>query len=207
MTTAQFNRLVGRPITDYAADCHAASIALVKALGLGHRVARGTCEGVFGQHSWVVVGMDCYDPDADVIDPTLWSYDASVAGVWTGKNMLRHRPHGTGSIWTWGRPPAATDDPIALDMSGMSAAARDFLGLLGPLDRRGWMCLASDAPVQGWPAGEILGAMWQDETLSACVPIDRVGMLTTLNPGGLYLPQEQYVANLFGTFQQPRWSR
>ncbi len=57
--------------------------------------------------------------------------------------------------------------------------------MLGPLDRRGWATLAH-APVEGWPAGEILGAMC-DSGMEAVVPIDIIGMLTDRNPSGLYL--------------------
>lgn len=61
--------------------------------------------------------------------------------------------------------------------------------MLGPLDRRAWHLLASQAPVLGWPAAEIIAAMDDTEELSAFVPIDRLGMLTDRNPGGLYLPE------------------
>ena len=42
------------------------------------------------------------------------------------------------------------------------------------------------APVEDWPAGEIFAAMDDTEGLKALVPIDKLGMLTDRNPGGLY---------------------
>ena len=63
------------PLDDWAGQCHAASLKLVRHGDLGAcRVARGACRGVLGQHSWVVLGDDCYDKLATIIDPTLWSY-------------------------------------------------------------------------------------------------------------------------------------
>lgn len=141
-----------------------------------------------GQHSWVVLGHDCYDPGAIIIDPTLWSYDSSVSGVWTGTyNDQRHTPHGMGSIWKWGRPDAPTGPVVELKpRQPWSEQAKGFLELLGPLDQKGWIVLAH-APVQGWPAAEIIDAMCESG-LQEFIPVDRVGMLTDRNPGGLYLP-------------------
>ena len=64
--------------------------------------------------------------------------------------------------------------------------ARAFLELVGPLDYHGWGVLAH-APVQGWPSGEILAAITDTKPLAVLVPIDRLGMLTDRNPGGLYM--------------------
>ena len=61
-----------------------------------------------------------------------------------------------------------------------------FLNLLGPLDKNGWITLAH-APVERWPAGEIIDAMCESG-LEGYVPIDIVGMTTDRNPSGLYLP-------------------
>jgi hypothetical protein len=172
-------------------DCHRASHTIVKARVFPQaRVARGFCAGVGGQHSWVVVGDDCYDQDAQIIDPTLWSYDTSVHGIWYGGYTDgRHVPHGGfKSIWSWGMPPAPTREPVKLTPKApLSPDARYFLELLGPLDVLGWGTLASHAPPGGWPAGEILSAMADTPILCALVPIDRLGMLTNRNPGGLYL--------------------
>jgi hypothetical protein len=44
----------------------------------------------------------------------------------------------------------------------------------------------ANAPVEGWPAREILTAMAATPRLAACVPIDILGMVTDLNPKGLY---------------------
>lgn len=177
------------PLQRWHHDCHAASIELVRSGVLGDsRVARGTCTGVGAQHSWVVLGNDCYDDDAQIVDPTLWSYNPSVEGIWYGsyRDGL-HTPHGKGSIWKWGRPERATGEPIKLTpRNPFSTEARMFLGLLGPLDRKGWSMLAH-APVEQWPASEIIDAMCEDERLEAVIPIDIVGMITQRNPGGMYL--------------------
>lgn len=188
MTPEEFHEIVGAPLESFACQCHAASIALVKA-GVGSRVARGTAPGVAGQHSWVVEGMDCYDPNADVIDPTIWSYVGGPPRVVHAKaGKAGYAPHGAGSIWSWGRPDYPTGTII--DIGGAwSKEAEIFLDILGPLDMNGWRQLAH-APVEGWPAGEILARMQENPALAQWIPIDRIGMLTDLNPGGLYLPEE-----------------
>lgn len=175
------------PLDQWGCKCHEASVVLVRSGVLGaSRVARGSCEGVGGQHSWVVLGDDCYDARATIVDPTLWSYDADVEGVWVGTADVRHRPFGAGSIWRWGRPQNASGEDFQLKPSKpWSERAKLFLDLLGPLDRNGWITLAH-APVEGWPAAEIIDAMCESE-LKAHVPIDIVGMLTDRNPQGLYL--------------------
>jgi hypothetical protein len=191
VTVAQVEEAWAGPFETTSHQCHAVSLAIVRAgLVPGGRVARGACRGVVGQHSWVTVG-DPYVLGAPILDATLWSYDPSVEGVWTGRatNEGRHVPHGgAGSIWTYGRPPPAQGEPVALvGQDELSRDAQLFLELLGPLDRRGWAMLA-DAPVLGWPAAEIIAAMDDTPELRALVPIDRLGMLTDRNPSGLYLP-------------------
>jgi hypothetical protein len=137
-----------------------------------------------------VLGWDCYDKNATVVDPTLWSYDETVEGIWTGKASERpHDPFGAGSIWQWGRPNEATGEVITLD-GEFSSAARVFLDMLGPLDLEGWSVLAH-APVEQWPSKEILAAMYRDKRISARIPIDIVGMATDENPRGLYLPRTE----------------
>ena len=179
------------PLEQFTHQCHKASLSIVRSgLVPGSRVARGTCRGVGGQHSWVVVGDDVYAPNAQIIDPTLWSYDPSVTGVWYGSARDgRHVPHnGRGSIWTWGKPVAPREDPVPLQpKQPLSPLAQMFLEVVGPLDRWGWGQLMQ-APVKGWPAGEIIAAMDDTPALSALVPIDLLGMLTDRNPSGLYLP-------------------
>lgn len=177
------------PLEQWGCQCHAASAALVNSEGFPPaRVARGACKGVGGQHSWVVLGDDCYDDDATIVDPTLWSYDKSVEGVWVGSYRDgRHTPHGKGSIWKWGRPENCLPQH-AVELTPRepwSPEAEMFIGLLGPLDERGWVMLAH-APVEDWPAGEIIDAMCESG-LEAYVPVDIVGMTTDRNPGGLYL--------------------
>jgi len=178
------------PLSDYARQCHAASIKLVRA-GLAVRVARGFCEGVGSQHSWAVLGDDCYSPDVRIVDPTLWSYTGSDPEVWVGsaKDGL-HRPHGSGIIWQWGRPSQCDRPDRVIKLTPrrpFSDWAETFLGTLGPLDYEGWSMLAH-APVGGWPSGEVFEAMHHTEGLGNLVPIDVLGMTTNINPGGLYLP-------------------
>lgn len=172
----------------WAAQCHAASLKLVKSglLPDTARVARGTCPPVFAQHSWVVVSGDCYDPDAFVIDPTLWSYDDTVEGIWVGyANERPHRPHGSGSIWEYGSPQHNGGVTIPLNREGLSNIAKVFLELVEPLDAKGWSQLVH-APVGGWPSAEILTRIAETPGLAVLIPIDIVGMATDLNPQGLY---------------------
>lgn len=177
------------PFERWAHQCHAVSLAIVRAGFVpGGRVARGTCTGVMSQHSWIVAGDDCYAADARIIDPTLWSYDSAVDGVWYGTARDgRHVPHGgTGSIWTYGKPTHAGGDTITLTPAEpLSAEARRFLRMVEPLDRTGWSVLLH-APVDGWPAGEIVAAASDTPALAALVPIDLLGMLTDRNPSGGY---------------------
>jgi hypothetical protein len=189
LTTA--SELVLGDLSTWAYQCHAASITLVKALSRPSRVARGTCPGVGGQHSWVVLGDDCYDESAIIIDPTLWSYRDDVDGIYIGPASVHgHRPHGHGTIWRYGRPADPTGPVIELARP-VSRSARDFLSIAAPqgLDRQGWAVLAN-SPIGGWPAGEIIAAMDDTPELSELVPIDRLGMLTDRNPQGLYLKGE-----------------
>lgn len=180
------------PLSSWAHQCHAASIAMVKCdalwpAGTIRRVARGSCLGVGGQHSWIVLSHDCYDLDARVIDPTLWSYDDKIVGIHHDTQRRRYKPHGYGSIFEYGKPGSYGEKPIKIKKEGLSDAAIAFLAMVEPLDRRGWMELAN-APVLGWPAREVIEAMDDTPKLAAFVPIDRLGMLTNANPGGLYLP-------------------
>jgi hypothetical protein len=185
------------PLERWAHQCHGASLKLVSERIFGQaRVARGACSGVGGQHSWVVIGDDCYDRGAVIVDPTLWSYRGGNPRVWVGSLADGlHTPHGSGSIWAWGRPNEASGPVVELTpRRPFSPAARMFLDLLGPLDREGWIMLAH-APMQGWPAAEIIDAICETpdpslrgQTFQGYVPVDVVGMLTDRNPSGLYLP-------------------
>jgi hypothetical protein len=179
------------PLDQWAKRCHEASLGVVKSEVYEFaRVARGSCPGVGSQHSWIVVGHDVYDPEAVIVDPTLWSYREDVEGVWAGQaGELGHRPHGSGNIFEWGKPAPPVGDGVPLKPTApFSREAEDFLALLGPLDEPGWRMLCH-APVEGWPAGEILEAVcdtfrWGE----AVIPIDILGMATDRNPSGLYLP-------------------
>jgi hypothetical protein len=164
---------------EYWHQCHVASLKLVQA-GIADRVARGTCKGVGGQHSWAVIGENVYSPKITVIDPTLWSYRADVEGIYIGSPLrYSHRPHGAGSIWAWGRPERGRGPSIKLTPSfQFSKEATEFLALIGDLDWEGWHNLLAKAPVEGWPAGEIMSAAYETSELVGVVPIDRLGMLT-----------------------------
>lgn len=180
---------IDMPVERWFHQCHSVSLKIIKAGFVpGGRVARGTAIGVGGQHSWIVDGRDCYAPDARIIDPTLWSYVDGVDPIWVGtpKSRFQHTPHGAGSIWQWGKPSnvrPGPDRPFPRD--GLSKQACDFLDMVEPLNDSGWMVLFSHAPVGGWPVGEIIAAA--DATdMGWMIPIDRIGMLTDLNPEGLY---------------------
>ena len=193
LTADEVAEIIGAPFEATAQRCHSVSLAIVQSGRFPRaRVARGFCRGVLGQHSWVTLGFP-YLPGVPIIDATLWSYDSTVEGVWCGRasETGRHVPHGAGSIWDYGQPLAADGAPVDLTPTQpLSAAARAFLELLGPLDRVGWMTLAN-APVLGWPAAEIIAAMDDTPAVRALVPIDVLGMITDRNPGGLYLPHPE----------------
>jgi len=192
LTPESVSKALGRPWKETAFDCHATSLGIIRSgvipTSYKPRVARGWCTGVGSQHSWIVLGGDCYDEKAMVIDATLWSYDDHVKGVYHGEARNRpHRPHGSGSIWDYGQPPAATEEPIHLATEDkLSDGALLFLGMAGyPFDFKGWTVLAH-APVQHWPAGEVFAAMADTPRLNFLVPIDILGMTTDRNPNELY---------------------
>ena len=185
---AAIEEAVGSPAHQWEGNCHAISLAVLRTGMFGEgRVARGTAKHVASQHSWIILGDDVYDPKATVVDPTIQVSRGKDPLIWVGKNMNLHRPHGTGNIWAFGRPPEPTEAIIRLNAQNdgtLSRQAQSFLDMCGPLDIRGWMALAN-SPVQGWPAAEIINAMC-DSGLEAYVPIDIVGMITDRNPRGLY---------------------
>lgn len=176
---------LGGDLKRWARQCHAASIHLVQQ-GIGTRVARGWATKVLSQHSWVVVGDDCYNPEL-IIDPTYWSYaHPTLPEVYfsTMEDGI-HKPHGWGTVYDVPKPEKATGKPIKL--SGLSKIAKAWLAHVEPLDRTGWAQLAN-GPMQGWPSKEIIAAMAKRPELKVLIPIDILGMLTNLNPGKLYLP-------------------
>lgn len=174
------------PIEQWDKQCHQASLLLVRN-GIGDVVARGTHPSVGGQHSWVVFGSNVYLPDR-IIDPTLWSYDSLHAGVVIEdrpRMMRLWRPHGWRSFWEAERPDQCVERD-AVRITVHSQPARNFLRMLGPLDRRGWGQFVN-GPMNEVPArAEILEAILDTPELAALVPIDIVGMLTSRNPGRLY---------------------
>lgn len=204
-------RVAGHDGSRWAHQCHAASIQIVQSgIYPGARVARGHAGGVgLGQHSWIVLPQegeelaDCYNFGAQIIDPTLWSYDESVKEIWTGRNGERHIPQGVGFI----NPFFRLEEPPRLDSlievpdelaNTLSYRARDYLLTAGYLnwgrklvaDAAGWMTLCHQ-PVQGWPSAEIINVLAQVPEINVFIPIDIVGMLTDRNPSGLYLQGEE----------------
>lgn len=181
---------IGVPVEEWPGNCHSVSLAILRTglLGKG-RIARGMAEKVMSQHSWIVLGEDCYSRDAWIADPTIFGAWGEEPEIKILKNRITHVPHGSGSVWLFGRPRNAEDPATAIRLAGheeLSAAARYFLQMVGPLDQRGWMQLVS-GPVEGWPAGDIIEAVIDDPQLGPAIPpIDVVGMLTDRNPGGLY---------------------
>jgi hypothetical protein len=176
------------PLDQWAKRCHEASLFLVESGVYKYaRVARGTCQGVGGQHSWVVLDDNVYSETATIIDPTLWSYNPKVKGVWAGvRKTHTHRPFGAGSIWDFGRPPYPIGKIFELKPSKpFSRAAAQFLNVLGPLDEAGWVFLMH-CPMEGWPSGEIISALAETK-LRGRIPIDICGMVTNVNPQKLYL--------------------
>lgn len=186
-TVEELEKAIGKPFAEWAHQCHAISLAILKTglVGKG-RIARGWCNGVRGQHSWIVLGEDCYDPKATIIDPTLWSYDPGVIGIWQGNyGFGRHKPHGMGSIWEAGKPQHTGRDTIILDREGLSDAACLFLDMVEPLDFGGWAELCNNA-IEDWPAKEIITRIAERDETKHIPKIDIVGMVTDLNPSGLY---------------------
>lgn len=184
---------LGLPLDRWRQACHEISLRLVRS-GLitertGHRarVARGKAPRVGSQHSWVVLGANCYDPGTLVVDLTRWSYDPHQPVVLVGTaHDLGVIPHGHASILTYGRPSHQGGPTIELEpKTRLDPHSQAFLDMLGPLDIRGWTQLAC-APVLDWPSPQIISAMYETEALRALVPIDVVGMLTEHNPEGLY---------------------
>lgn len=190
------------PHTTWRGHCHAVSHAIVSAGLVPHaRVARGTCDGVMGQHSWIVAPTaggqlgDCYADNAVIIDPTLWAYRDDVAGIYAARadEHRWHQPFGKGEhIMKVGRPPQPEPGETIVSLApdaydALSADARYWIErMFGPLTRQGWLSLAHTSVI-GWPAGEIIRAMHLTPGLGGFTPVDIVGMLTNLDPGGLYL--------------------
>ena len=176
---------IERPLDTWHGSCHSVSIACIRAgLVENARIARGMAIRITSQHSWISLGNP-YDHNTVYVDPTWWAWwQPNEPMIWVGNRKSGlHRPHGAGSIWAWGKPVSTGGKPITLD--GLSAEAQGFMDMLGPLDRVGWSRLLT-APVEGWPAAEIIGKAYDDDRLSPWIPIDIVGMLTDHNPDGLY---------------------
>jgi hypothetical protein len=179
---------IGRPFENWARDCHGVSLAVLRTGIFGRgRIARGMAVGVGSQHSWIVLGDNCYDEDAPVVDPVLWSYRDDVEGIYVGdRDEYGHRPHGDYPCFAGGMPCWHGGELIELTPdTPLKPWAQAFLATLGPLDLHGWAEVAHMG-VFGWPAAPIITAMYETPALRALIPIDIVGMLTDKNPGNLY---------------------
>lgn len=182
----RLGKLIGIEPGKWANRCHEISLALLRTGEFGKgRIARGFAQGIAGQHSWIVLGDDVYDDDAVIVDPTILPTSKNEMAVVVAKARdLSNLPKGKGSIWDYGQPWQHSNETIELAVP-LSGEARAFMSMIGPLDLLGWMQLAN-APVQGWPAKEILTAIKATPRLEHAVPIDHLGHVTDLNPGGLY---------------------
>jgi hypothetical protein len=189
LTLSAVQEAIG-PLDNFAHLCHGASLALVRSglLPEGSRVARGSARGVGAQHSWVLVAPQNgpYDRSNWVVDVTLWSYVPEAPRLYVGKaSKWPHIPYGSGSIWRGPhRPPGPEGDVIEVDVP---PAGRMFLDVAAPggLDEKGWHILLN-GPMEGWPSAEVVLAAYHTPALRNLIPIDLVGMLTDLNPNGLY---------------------
>jgi len=187
LTVASVEKALQSKLENYYHSCHAASLQLVRSglLGPTARVARGSCRGVGGQHSWAVIG-DPYESSSTIVDITLWSYtgDGKEIWVWVGSmdNGL-HRPQGYSSIFASDMPSRGSGKIIELD--GMSPRAKNFMQAIGPLDAQGWIQLFNSGMLH-WPSAEVISLAYQNDELRALIPIDIAGMLTDFNPGELY---------------------
>jgi hypothetical protein len=193
------------PVERWAGNCHAVSLAIVKAgIVPKGRVARGFCDGWVGQHSWIVgpaldergreILGDCHAANATIIDPTLHTFRDDVTGIYEAQADTDrwHMPHGGGpSIMAQGHPGNVDfEDAVFLDEDAAAELSDDamwFLDeMLGPMDRTCWGRLLTGT-VMDWPSAEIITAALRTPALAMLVPYDLVGMLTTWNPGGVYL--------------------
>ena len=185
--TDRLARLIDLPFPLWANQCHGVSLALLRTGEFGPgRIARGTCKYIVGQHSWIVLGPDCYDENATIVDPTLWAHTETQHGIFIGRNRQWQQPHGAGSCFSVDQPSRHDGEIIELTpVTPLKPSTQSWLSILGPLDIRGWMEVAH-LPVEDWPAGPILTAMAETRGLKALIPTDILGMNTDLNPGGLY---------------------
>jgi hypothetical protein len=187
LSISEIENAIG-PIQGFAHNCHGASLALVRSglLPEGSRVARGFAKGVISQHSWALVAPDMiYDPQNYVVDITLWSYVPEVPRLYIAKAAKSHIPKGQGMLRTM--PDPAKVGPLVETDVELSKAAKSFLESWAPngMDMANWYHLLN-GPMQGWPSKDIVTAAYHTKQLQAVIPIDIVGLLTDINPNGLY---------------------
>lgn len=198
-------KAISIPADYWVNRCHEISYEIVRSGILAEpgpetcRVVRGAAPGygIFGQHSWIALGRP-FDPKTTIIDATAHAWGkveglvvSTVADAYLGFELATfgHAAHGylPGQIMNYGRPRVHDlDTAYLLDTSEMSAQARSFLHLLGPLNDEGWLALVT-YPHGGWPAREVCEAIVEQVPRAEVVlPIDVVGHTTDLNPCGLY---------------------
>lgn len=101
-----------------------------------------------------------YNPKSMAIDLSAWSYrkGSPCMDIGTQKSM-KMAPHGSGSIWDYGRPERGDGENLTLPIEPKSDLDR-FMKICFPngYDRAGLMGLAN-APVENWPAAEFHQAM------------------------------------------------
>jgi hypothetical protein len=95
----------------------------------------------------------------------------------------------------WDHRPTRGEGPdIPLDAyDRLGRAAQMYMDLVLPLDYKGWCNFATHLGVLGWPAQQVVEAMYAQSNLRWALPIDLIGMVTDINPGGLYLKGEEDV--------------
>lgn len=190
VTLEEVEDIVGSPAASWENRCHEISLKIVKSdLFPYARVARGTAVGIGSQHSWVVLNKNVYNRYALILDPTYYVNIGHDPLLWWGTTDDGiHYPKGHESIWDVGLPlsPVFENTSYRFSRDGLSAAAISFLHMIEPLDIQGWAKLAN-GPMVGWPSEEIIARMYEDDLLRPLIPIDIVGMVTDINPKGLYL--------------------
>jgi len=183
-------RAVGTPRELWKNRCHEISLALLKSdafVGIDARMARGFSIQITSQHSWIVLGKDVFDRTALVVDPTWSSTVMNAPMISYARNFRSHRPHGWGMLTEY---PESGGGP-EVEIKGMTSETAEWVEFVrmtvdGPLDVRFW-CRLFSGPLQGWPSRELVGLAAEMPELRFGIPVDVVGMLTDLNPNGLYL--------------------
>lgn len=196
MNAEEVAKAISIPLERWHGQCHTVSLAIVKKKLFGpSRVARGTCEGVGSQHSWVVLSArpgSMYEKSTPLLDPTLWTYRDDVEGLFFGTCASKwHTPKGAGDLWAFGCPQSPGGEEL-IPKEPITGSATSFLRFLkttaGTLSYGFWMRFFSQCPMANPPIlRDLIDACYRDERIRGAIPVDIVGMLTDHNPSGLYL--------------------